>query len=169
MSKPGDKDWLPHDEYLRRIPKKRISAGVVFLNSRYEVLMVKRSYKQGWVIPGGAINQYESPLEGCVRETREEIGLAIPPPEFIGVVHVPRPQDGDDVVHFFFYGGILDNNIRLTLQAEELETYRFIPVAEIGQYAVEQFAQRFNSLLKAIKDKRPIYFQEEKADEGSVG
>lgn len=166
MSKPGDKDWLPHDEYLRRIPKKRISAGVIFVNSRQEILMVKPTYKSVWVIPGGVINQYESPQDGAVREVREETGLVITRPTFIGVVHAPRPGEQDDVMHFFFSGGVLPDDVHLTLQAEELAEWKFIPVAEMSKYAVPQFAQRFSLLLKAITEQRPVYMQEEPVTEG---
>ncbi|MBI5466980.1 MAG: NUDIX hydrolase [Candidatus Kerfeldbacteria bacterium] len=166
MSKPGDKDWLPHDEYLRRVPKKRVSAGVIFLNSRREVLMVKPTYKSVWVIPGGVINQYESPQDGAIREVHEETGLTVSSPQFIGVVHAPRPGEGDDVMHFFFYGGVLSDDVQLTLQAAELETWKFMPVADVSRYAVPQFAARLTSLLTAIEDQRPVYIQEPSVVDG---
>ncbi|MBI2984898.1 MAG: NUDIX hydrolase [Candidatus Kerfeldbacteria bacterium] len=169
MSKPGDKDWLPREEYLRRMPKKRISAGMVFLNSRNEVLLVKPSYKKVWVIPGGVVGQYESPRDGCIRETREEIGLRIEKPEFIGVVHAPRPTDNDDVMHFFFYGGTLPDDIKLDLQADELDSYQFVSVDEVPKLTVKQFGPRLTILLRAIQSKQAAYFQEEETEPGSVG
>lgn len=169
MSKPGDKDWLPREEYLRRMPKKRISAGMVFLNSRQEVLLVKPTYKDVWVIPGGVVGQFESPKDGCIRETKEEIGLVVTDPELIGVVHAPRPIESDDVMHFFFYGGVLDDNVRLELQTDELAAYKFVEIDKVTEYTVKQFGERFHLLIQAIRNKQPIYFQETSVEEGSVG
>ncbi len=40
-----------------------------------QVLLVRPSYRNGWVPPGGHLNSHEQPLDGIVRELREELGL----------------------------------------------------------------------------------------------
>lgn len=67
------------EEYYKTLPKKRMAVGVLFFNSNNELLIVKPSYKSGWSIPGGVIEQDESPRMGFIREVKEEIGLDVEP------------------------------------------------------------------------------------------
>jgi len=51
-----------------------------------KVVLVRHSYKSGWLLPGGAVERNEPPGETILRELREEIGLtASEPPELYGV------------------------------------------------------------------------------------
>ena len=40
-----------------------------------KVVLVRHSYKSGWLLPGGAVGHGEPPGEAILRELREEIGL----------------------------------------------------------------------------------------------
>jgi len=40
-----------------------------------KVVLVRHSYKSGWMLPGGAVRRGEPPAEAVVREMQEEIGL----------------------------------------------------------------------------------------------
>lgn len=40
-----------------------------------KVLLVRHSYKSGWMLPGGAVNRGEVPSDAILRELKEEIGL----------------------------------------------------------------------------------------------
>ncbi len=162
MTRPGDKDWLPYDEYLRRAARKRCSAGAIFLNEAGEMLLVKPGYKEGWTIPGGAVDTQESPRNACVREVAEELGLNIPLPEFIAVIHVPRPEKNDEVLHFMFFGGTLSSQQihEIKIQPSELDEYRFVPIDEVGQYANKNFTQVVPQLMQAIEGHRPVFIDE---------
>jgi 8-oxo-dGTP pyrophosphatase MutT (NUDIX family) len=51
-----------------------------------KVLLVRHSYKTGWMLPGGAVGRGEPPAEAVLRELREEIGLThSAPPQLVGV------------------------------------------------------------------------------------
>lgn len=168
MTKPGDKDWLPYEEHLKLIPKKRMASGVIFLNAKDEILMVKPSYKDSWILPGGIIESFESPEEAAVREVREEIGLPQAHLNFIAVIHSPRISLNDDVMHFYFYGGALSQSeiSRIQLQAEELEEFRFVAPTDLSKISKASFVPFIPELLQAIKDQRPILIKNKK---GSVG
>lgn len=47
------------------------------LNEKNELLLVKRRDVPVWVLPGGGIDQGETPEEAAIRETYEESGLQI--------------------------------------------------------------------------------------------
>ena len=115
--------------YLSR-PKKPMAAGMLFLNERKEIFMVKPNYKEGWLLPGGSIEENESPREACIREAKEEIGLNIPEPKFLCVDYVPNTEGVGDALQFIFFGGILTSAdiSSIVLQKEELDGYRFFPL-----------------------------------------
>ena len=50
------------------------------------VVLVRHSYKRGWLFPGGAVERGESPASAIIRELQEEIGLTqSAPPQLVGV------------------------------------------------------------------------------------
>ena len=45
-----------------------------------------RDHPGQWALPGGRMDRGESPAETALRETREEVGLALPPESVIGML-----------------------------------------------------------------------------------
>ncbi|MFH0988218.1 MAG: NUDIX hydrolase, partial [Parcubacteria group bacterium] len=64
-------------EYLDSLPKKRMGAGVLFLNEQKELLIVNPTYKDHWAVPGGSVEENESPRQACLREIKEELGIEV--------------------------------------------------------------------------------------------
>ena len=52
--------------------EKQAVYGIVFNNDKTEVLLIKRRDIPVWVLPGGGLDQGESPETGAVREVLEE-------------------------------------------------------------------------------------------------
>jgi 8-oxo-dGTP pyrophosphatase MutT (NUDIX family) len=100
-------EFLPFDEYVRSLDRKRMSAGVLFRDAVDRVLLVQPSYKPQWEIPGGAVDAGEPPWTAAVREVREELGLDRP----VGRLLVIDYQPGDDRlpegIAFVFDGGMI--------------------------------------------------------------
>ncbi len=65
------------EEFHASLPRKRMGAGVVFINARQQVLLVNPTYKPTWELPGGAVEHDESPRDAARREVGEELGLNI--------------------------------------------------------------------------------------------
>lgn len=64
--------------------------GVVVVDG--EVLVMERThdpYEGHWVLPGGFVEREERAREACVREVREEVGLAVEVGEFVGLYDDP--------------------------------------------------------------------------------
>lgn len=114
-------DLLPYDEYIRQLPHKRMSAGVLIRDQNGRVLLVEPSYKAGWDIPGGVVEDGEAPWTSAAREVREEIGLTCELGRLLVVDYAPGEDDGlPERVAFVFDGGSIDPNEvkRLTFGAE---------------------------------------------------
>ena len=80
-------------------PSKPAGAGILFVNSSEQVLLLLRDDKASipfpncWDIPGGMIDPGETPEHCVVREMREEIGKRISTPQLFRVYHQPKQID----------------------------------------------------------------------------
>ncbi|MBV9023105.1 MAG: NUDIX hydrolase [Streptomycetaceae bacterium] len=94
-------------EYDRKLPRKRVAAGVLFFDADGRVMLVDPVYKDPWEIPGGAVERDESPRDGAVREVKEELGLAWQPGQLLGIDWVgPRPGRSEGMVAVFDGGAL---------------------------------------------------------------
>jgi ADP-ribose pyrophosphatase YjhB (NUDIX family) len=69
--------------YANAVP----GAEAVCLDEQGRVLLGRRAFDPGkdlWDLPGGFLHEDELPVDGLVREVREETGLEIEPQEFLG-------------------------------------------------------------------------------------
>ena len=65
-------------------PPKHIVAAGMLVERGDEVLLVKTE-RRGWEIPGGQIEEGESVLDGVIREVREEANVVAAPDQLVGV------------------------------------------------------------------------------------
>lgn len=63
---------------VARVLTPRWMVGAMVLVERGDkILLVRPVYRGGWTLPGGVVDRGESPLDGGVREVREEVGLEV--------------------------------------------------------------------------------------------
>jgi 8-oxo-dGTP pyrophosphatase MutT (NUDIX family) len=153
---------LPPEEYYKNLPKKYMGAGVLFFNDEGKVLIVKPQYKEGkWEIPGGVVDQDESPKAAAIREVKEEIGLTISNPRLICVHYRPVRGIKPDSVQFVFNGGTLSKEqiSNIKLEAEEIAEYGFFREAEAVECLVDGVSERLLPCLDAIKNNTVAYLE----------
>jgi 8-oxo-dGTP pyrophosphatase MutT (NUDIX family) len=56
---------------------RECALGIVFSKDRSKVLLIKRRDIPIWVLPGGGIDDHETPADAAVREVFEESGLRV--------------------------------------------------------------------------------------------
>ncbi|MAT97219.1 MAG: NUDIX hydrolase [Anaerolineaceae bacterium] len=113
--------------YYESLPKKRMGAGCLFFNQRNELLLVKPTYKPVWEIPGGVVEQNESPKQCCQREVFEEIGLNREIGPLLVIDYNSQCETKTESLMFVFDGGTLSESeiSAIQLQDDELSEFAF--------------------------------------------
>lgn len=122
---------MTNEEYLASLSRKIAGSAVIFRDESGDILIVKPDYRDDWLLPGGSIDEDESPQACAIRETEEEIGLTISNPRLVGMCY-SRKENFCDGFTFFFDGGVLDDNAidTIVLQEDELLEFRFVSTEE---------------------------------------
>lgn len=149
------------EEYAKMLPKKQVGTAILFFNSNGELLIVKPDYKDGWLVPGGSCDDNESPLNGALREAREEIGIEVSVLDLAGVYYAPRKGVYADSLKFIFNGGTLTEEqiSNIQLQTEELEEYTFLPQEEAIPLLSPSLQRSVPECLRAIVEKKVVYVE----------
>lgn len=80
---------------------KQVSTVAIF--HKNNILMGVRRDVGKWTMPGGHLNAGETPLEGAVREVKEEAGLKLDPEglRHLGTEHIKKPDGTEMLIHGF--------------------------------------------------------------------
>lgn len=78
----------------------RLGAFTAILDDRDRILLMHRRDVDVWEMPGGGVEDGESPWDAAVRETKEEVGLDVVVDRLVGVYWKPL----DDTTVFQFLG-----------------------------------------------------------------
>ncbi len=98
---------------------KTVGAFTIIFNTNQEVLLCFRNDKMKWNLPGGQVEQNESPWEAAIRETKEEIGVDIKIDKFIGIY---SKSDINDLGLYFI--ATIDKGIpQISDEAEEIKYF----------------------------------------------
>jgi 8-oxo-dGTP diphosphatase len=78
---------------------QRVGAAALITDEEGRVPLVRHTYgRKNWELPGGAVEQGESPMDGAVREVQEETGLSVTPTQLTGIYYDTEA----DFLHFVF-------------------------------------------------------------------
>jgi len=78
---------------------QRVGAAAIITDGEGRVLLVRHTYgRKNWELPGGRVEQGESPMDGAVREVQEESGLSVAPTYLTGIYYDREA----DFLHFVF-------------------------------------------------------------------
>lgn len=146
-------ELLPYDQYVEQLPHKRMSAGVLIRDEAGHVLLVEPSYKPGWEIPGGVVEDGEAPWTTAARELHEEVGLSRPCGRLLVVDYVPAENDSlPERLGFVFDGGtITQTDVDGLVLGAELVSARLCSVDEMREKVRPLLADRLAAALDAVK------------------
>lgn len=110
-------------------PEIPASAGALLFDAKGRLLVLEPTYKDGWTIPGGAMEANgESPWDACRREVREETGLTVTRGRLVVVDTRPGKEGRKLGLRFLFDCGTLSDEqiTSIRLQAKEIASQRFV-------------------------------------------
>lgn len=145
-------------EYARSRHAVWMSAAALVTDQLGRVLLVKPTYREQWLLPGGGAEPGESPEQACRREVHEELGLLRTSGRVLAVnwlapghpdVAPALPFPGE--VRYVLDGGTLTEPdiAALRLPADELHGYEFLDSRAAAERMIPVDAQIMLAALRA--------------------
>ena len=130
------------------------AAAAFITNGRGELLIVKPTYRGGWLLPGGVIEANETPKEACQRECREELGINVTVGELLCFEYRRATKEKAETTRFIFdCGTVLHENFKLP--AEELSAYRFVSAVAALDLVDTPTVKRLKRIFSGVE----VYFE----------
>jgi 8-oxo-dGTP pyrophosphatase MutT (NUDIX family) len=144
--------FLPPDEYIASLARKRMAAGALFRDKDGRVLLVDPVYRETWDLPGGAVEAEESPQAACRREVAEELGLDRPAGRVLAVDWVPSRLGRPEGLIVVYDGGTLSpaEIAALAVTDSELAGFAFVPPDEVAARVTPLVGSRISACLDAV-------------------
>lgn len=146
--------YLPDDElreFIATLPTRRLASAAVIRDENGRVLAVEPNYKDGWTLPGGTVEAGEDPRTGCFREVVEEVGLHLPEGRLIAVTHGVSMGMWGDSVSFLYDGGRVPSDTPITVQEEELLSYRWVAPEDLETVMSPGMAAHLRAAIEALE------------------
>jgi 8-oxo-dGTP pyrophosphatase MutT (NUDIX family) len=136
-----------------------VAAGALVTDDEGRVLVVEPVYKTEWEIPGGRVEEGESPRAACARELTEELGLVLEPGHLLVVDWAPRA--GRDRLRFVFDAGTLtaEQRAAIVLPPGELASWEFLAPADLGTRLGPWLVRRVAAALVARSSGTTSYLE----------
>lgn len=146
--------YLPDDElraFIATLPTRRLASAALIRDENGRVLTVEPNYKDGWTLPGGTVEEGEDPRTGCFREVVEEVGLHLPEGRLLAVSHGVAMGMWGDSVSFLYDGGEIPSDTPITVQEEELLSYRWVAPEDLETVLPANLAQHLRDALGVLE------------------
>lgn len=148
--------------YYNSRPKKRAGSGMLIFNKKDELLILKPTYLDRWLCPGGGVEENESPFEAAKRECEEEIGIELKDvwPAYINYREA-QPDGQEDMIQFMFTTNPVGDDFlaSLTLQNDEIEDAKFVPISDLSNYLSEVRARTVIAYCQNRNGRHAIYLE----------
>jgi 8-oxo-dGTP pyrophosphatase MutT (NUDIX family) len=144
-----------------RLPRKRVAAGALIRDDEGRLLFVLPNYKPGLEIPGGVVEDGESPRQACRREVLEEIGFDVTVGPLLVVDWVPTAGVWSDALILVFDGGVLDSTTlaAVAVTDDELDGVALLSLAEAEEHLRPAQRDRLAAAVAALADGVPRYLE----------
>ena len=140
---------IAESEYFLNFPRKRMGAGLVFVDEQKRILLVEPTYKTNWEVPGGAVELGETPRDGARREALEELGIEVVVGRLLVFDWVPPRRLPDDGVMLLYASEQIDSS-QIILPPDELISWKWCDHDEVAMRVSDFMARRLDAALHAL-------------------
>lgn len=138
-------------QWFATLPKLALSANALLRDPHGRVALVRNTYRAGWSLPGGVVDDNEPPSEACVREVAEELGFAVPRLGPLLAVQWAQRMDGNPLqfLSFTFDAGVCPDPSALCAQPEEIAEIGFFDFDDLPADTRPFITRRLAAIQKA--------------------
>ncbi len=148
----------------------RISTGAI-IHHESKLLIVKPTYRDYWLVPGGLVEIGESPRDACRREVLEEIGLDLPMGRLLCVDFWREGTEMNSIAYrfiqlqdeliFLFDGGSLTASqvAAIRLPERELSDFTITTMDEAVVLLAPFFKDRLRHVIQAQASGVSVYLE----------
>ncbi|ARF53554.1 NUDIX hydrolase [Streptomyces gilvosporeus] len=125
------------------------------------LLLVDPSYKDGWDLPGGMVDD-EEPSAGLTRELREELGIQAHIGRLLAVDSLPKEFYGRSLVAHIYAARLPQSTALadLVLQQDEIRDAAYVPEREALERLPEVLRRRVAAALEAERGAHTAHLRE---------
>jgi len=121
-----------HQNWIKKAPKRISSSGVMLEDAEGRLLIVKANYKPYWTVPGGIIDEGETPKQAAAREVFEEVGVHLHEHDLTFVLVADRISKNLQTYQFLFKAKLSESGKKqIILQTAEIDEYTLVTKAEV--------------------------------------
>jgi 8-oxo-dGTP diphosphatase len=129
-------------------------AAIAFIKNEHgDLLIVKPNYlnTDDWSLPGGVIEEGESPKEACARECLEELSIRVTVGKLLCYEYRKVSAiEGEASKFIFDCGVLLPEHQTFTLQPDEIDHAVFKPLSEAMKLVSKLMRQRLEAIQQGI-------------------
>lgn len=119
-------------------PQKMVATKVIVKSNLGNILTVQPTYKKTWQLPGGGVDNGESPEAAGVREIAEETGMVIPESDLIPMGTIYK-ADEELLIVMYEYAHAIDETTEITVQEDEISGYNFTSADETARHLADYY------------------------------
>ncbi|MFA4999384.1 MAG: NUDIX hydrolase [Parcubacteria group bacterium] len=132
-----------------------LTSRAIFQNNKGQLLVLKDKDSDYFGLPGGGVEMTETPMQGLLREIKEEMSLS-PFPENFKLVGVEYRNDkgGDSEIIFIFQGKELsEQESKEIVPSSEIGLAKFVDISEAYQLLTATMKRRLSAILPNLEKK----------------
>lgn len=139
-----------------------MASAALFLNAQSEILIVKPVYREHWLLPGGVVEERESPRQACIREVKEELGLDVAVGKLLCVDYKMQQAMREEGLEFVFFGGVFHEEPigQIQVQIEELCEIQFVSLEDAIVMLNPWSARRLPFAFRAYQNGTTVYLED---------